>query len=361
MNRRIDLLRTEMAAAGIGAFFTCFEVNIQYLTGFTGEDAGLYVSRDEVRLIVDSRFKEQAAESVPGFPLLPRNGEYGKMADELSSAAGVREIGLEADRMCHRDFSRFSGLFKADSVRPLEGFVEKLRMRKDAGEVALIGKACSVAMDALDDVRRSLRPGVTEKDAADMMEAAIRRRGGAKSAFDMSVLAKKRSAQPHGRPSDAALADGDILLIDFGALVDSYMSDLTRVLFINRIDPFWKEVFDVVLTAQARAIEAALPGKPLSDVDRAAREYIESRGFGSAFTHAVGHGVGREIHERPAVGARSRDLMEPGMVFTVEPGLYFADRGGVRIEDMVVIEERGARALSRRETGFERAVVRAGG
>jgi Xaa-Pro aminopeptidase len=355
--KRIQSLRPPLAAEGVDVFLSTCEFNIQYLTGFTGEDAALLVTAEETFLVLDSRFIEQAREDIPDFPVMARKGGLGSLVRSFAHERGLTVLGLEGNRLSHFAFARLAWDFGGET-RALDNVVESLRSRKDPEEIEIMVRACAVAGQALVAAKEVMRPGVTEKDVSDRIEAEIRARGGYRTSFDISVLSAMRSSQPHGRPSLRKLMRGDPLLIDFGAFVDFYLSDLTRVYFVSSMDDWWKRIYSIVLEAQKRAIEAVRPGRPLKEVDLAAREHIEAEGFKDAFTHGVGHGVGREIHEPPGVGPRSEQIMEPGMVFTVEPGLYFPNRGGIRIEDIVVVEENGVRVLSDLEKGLGAAIVR---
>jgi Xaa-Pro aminopeptidase len=354
---RLGKLRSALAEQGVDLFLTTCEPNVQYLTGFSGEDAGVVVTAGAHYLVIDARFRDQAEESAPGFPLLPGRGTLEKKVADFARAEGLHTVGVEANRLTVAALGRLEKALGEGSVRPLEGVVERLRLRKDPGEIEAIERACSVAQTALERVKPVLRPGMREKDVADLIEAEVRAAGGARTSFEIAVLAGERSSQPHGRPSLRPLRQGEPLLIDFGAWVDFYLSDLTRVLFVHSIGEIWREHYTAVLEAQQKAIDAVRPGAPLREVDAAARRHLEDRGLGEAFFHAVGHGVGREIHEAPGVGAKSDAIMVPGMVFTVEPGVYFPGRGGIRIEDMVAVTEEGNRVLSHLAKDLDSAQV----
>jgi len=345
---RIDQLRLAMVREDVDLFFTQCRPNVQYLTGFPGGGGGLLVTDEEAFLLLDGRFTAQAAESVPGFPVLDARKPTLDSVADFAARRGLRSLGIEADRMVQAHVQRLRDLCTGCEIRPLTGLVEGIRVVKDAAEIEALEGACAVAAEALAAVRPAFQPGRTEKEVEDLLEAAIRAAGGERSAFLTSVLAGERSAQPHGRPSDRRLRPGDVLLLDFGARVDGYLSDLTRVFLLPGADEEWKRLYAIVLEAQTRAIEAVAPGRPLADVDRAARETIADAGLGESFFHAVGHGVGRELHEAPGVRAGASEEMEPGMVFTVEPGVYLPGRGGIRIEGMVLVEETGCRVLSSR-------------
>jgi Xaa-Pro aminopeptidase len=229
---------------------------------------------------------------------------------------------------------------------PQRGFVAQLREAKDEGEIELIRQANAAAEAGFQAMCRQLVPGKTEREAAVILEYEMGRAGARKASFDSIVAARERSSLCHAESTDAVIAEGDTVLVDWGAWRDMYVSDCTRTLFLERPDDRWCKVYETVLAAQKKAIAAAAPGVRLADVDGAARRHIEEAGYGEAFCHGLGHGLGMRVHEAPRFSAKAEGELAVGNVMTVEPGIYLPGWGGVRIEDIIVIHEDGAEVMT---------------
>jgi Xaa-Pro aminopeptidase len=352
-SQRRDNLKAQIGASGLDAMLVSDLINVRYLSGFTGSNGALLVFADdrEAVLATDSRYRTQAAQQAPGLEVLIERacGRHlaGRAADD-----GVRRLGFEShvvtvddlDALTSELEDRKSGQ-KSSLVTELvraSGTVEALREVKDAGEVALLRLACEAADAALTDLvaRGGLRPGRTEREVGRDLEALMFDHGADAISFDTIVAAGPNSAIPHHRPTDAALAEGDFVKIDFGALVAGYHSDMTRTFVLGKAGKAaaWQlEIYQLVAQAQRAGREALRPGASLRDVDAAARQLIVDAGYGEQFGHSLGHGVGLEIHEAPGIGATSAGTLLAGSVVTVEPGVYLPGRGGVRIEDTLVV------------------------
>jgi Xaa-Pro aminopeptidase len=319
-------------------------INVRYLSGFTGSNGALLVFADDRGpvLATDSRYRTQAAEQAPGLEIAIERalGRYlvGQAAD-----AGVRKLGFESNVVTvdgfdalQRELDERSG--DTELVRAA-GTVEALREVKDAGELALLRLACEAADAALSDLvaRGGLRPGRTEREVGRELEALMLDHGADAISFETIVAAGPNSAIPHHRPTDAVLAEGDFVKIDFGALVAGYHSDMTRTFVLGKAADWQLEIYQLVAEAQRAGREALRPGAGLRDVDAAARQLIVDAGYGEQFGHGLGHGVGLQIHEAPGIGATSAGTLLAGSVVTVEPGVYLPGRGGVRIEDTLVV------------------------
>ncbi len=316
-------------------------VNVRYLSGFTGSAGALLVYADEraPMLATDGRYRSQAARQTPDLQVaIERAGASYLVAQAV--ACGTRRLGFEGHVVTVDGFETLSGALSegAELVRA-SGTVEALREVKDAGEVALLRLACEAADAALSDLvdRGGLRPGRTEREVRRQLEALMLDHGADAASFETIVATGANSAVPHHRPTDAVLAAGDFVKIDFGALVAGYHSDMTRTFVLGSAADWQQEIYQVVAEAQQAGREALRPGAALRDVDAAARAVIAEAGYGKTFGHGLGHGVGLRIHEAPGINATADGTLLAGAVVTVEPGVYLADRGGVRIEDTLVV------------------------
>ena len=352
---RLDRLRPRMTEARCDALLVTDLANVRYLTGFTGSAAVLLVGDDQALLVTDGRYRTQAAEQLSGsgvagdVELFVGGGAEQRQALVAAlSAAPWRRLGLEADAISWAAQRRWDSELRESELIPTSGLVEGLRLVKDEGELARMAHAAAVADAALADVLSLLSAGTTEADMALALDSAMRRGGAEDRAFETIVASGPNSAKPHARPSDRRMEPGDAVVVDFGAVYDGYRSDMTRTFFVGGAPSGdMARVLEVVAAAQAAGVAAVGPGVVTGDVDRACRQLVADAGFGPAFEHGTGHGVGLHVHEAPAVAAGATAILEPGVVVTVEPGVYLAGRGGVRIEDTVVVTDDGCRPLTR--------------
>jgi Xaa-Pro aminopeptidase len=321
--------------------------NIRYLAGFTGDNALLLETPDSRTLLTDPRFTIQAAEECACQMRVVSKGPLELAAVELIRRKKLKRIGFEASRLNYDVYLRLKqSLTLGATLKPLGGVVEKLRMIKSANEIARIRRSVLSNSHAFESTIRFIRPGVSEASIAGRLEFEMRRRGAEKAAFDTIVAAGDRSALPHARPTARLVAKDELLLIDMGACQDGYMSDMTRVLFVGRPGARVKRMYSAVAEAQLAAIDAVRAGASTGQVDRKARQVLEREGFGKAFVHSTGHGLGLEIHEPPRVGKRDPTRLEAGMVITIEPGAYVRGFGGIRIEDTVLVTKNGCEVLT---------------
>jgi len=352
---RLDRLRPRMTEARCDALLVTDLANVRYLTGFTGSAAVLLVGDDQALLVTDGRYRTQAAEQLSGsgvagdVELFVGGGAEQRQALVAAlSAAPWRRLGLEADAISWAAQRRWDSELRESELIPTSGLVEGLRLVKDEGELARMAHAAAVADAALADVLSLLSAGTTEANMALALDSAMRRGGAEDRAFETIVASGPNSAKPHARPSDRRMEPGDAVVVDFGAVYDGYRSDMTRTFFVGGAPSGdMARVLEVVAAAQAAGVAAVGPGVVTGDVDRACRQLVADAGFGPAFEHGTGHGVGLHVHEAPAVAAGATAILEPGVVVTVEPGVYLAGRGGVRIEDTVVVTDDGCRPLTR--------------
>ena len=354
-------LRRLVKKSGAEAMFVTSFTNVTYLTGFTGDDSYLLVTRDGEILITDFRYVIQLQEQCPGLELeVRKTGAGTSILDSVANvvrSAKVAELAFEADVMTVSAHARLSDKLPKTRLIPTSGLVEQLREIKDREEIQAIRRAVQIAEKAFRVVRASLRPELTEKQIADELDHQVRLFGGGGLSFEPIVAVGPRAALPHGQPTAKPVSDSDLLLVDWGAFSGLYLSDLTRVLVTGRISPKLERVYGVVLRAQQRAIAAIKPGVRMDVVDGAARSYIAKAGFGKHFGHGLGHGIGLEIHESPRIAKTSKRLLKPGMVVTVEPGIYLQGWGGVRIEDDVLVTRTGHEVLSSVGKQLEDCVV----
>lgn len=316
-------------------------VNVRYLAGFTGSNAALLVRVDDETpvLATDGRYRTQAAQQSPDAEIVIERA-CGPHLAARAAATGVRRLGFESHVVTVDAHTRLADAAgeQAQLVRAA-GTVEALREVKDAGEVALLRLACEAADAALRDLvdRGGLRAGRTEKEVARALEALMLEHGADGPSFETIVAAGTNSAIPHHRPTDAVLAAGDFVKIDFGALVCGYHSDMTRTFVLAPVADWQRDIYELVATAQRAGREALAPGASLKAVDAASRQVIADAGYAENFGHGLGHGVGLQIHEAPGISAASAGTLLAGSAVTVEPGVYLPDRGGVRIEDTLVV------------------------
>jgi len=348
---RIDRLRALFPEAGIDALFVTRLVNIRYLTGFTGSAALLLVGPDEVLFVSDGRYKDQSADQLAAAGVRARieisGTEQKKIVHAAAAAGGYRRIGLEAHGVTWSQQRGFaSEWFPSAELVATEGLVEGLRRVKDAGEVARIRAACAIADQAFANVAPRLRDRPTELEFGLDLEFEMRRLGAAAMSFEPIVAGGPNGAKPHARPSDRRIEPGELLVLDFGCIVDGYCSDMTRTVSVG--DPGFdaRRMYDVVLDSQRAGREAVRQGVEAAAVDKACRDVIAEAGWGDAFLHGTGHGVGLEIHEDPRVSQTGRGTLASGYVVTVEPGVYLTGIGGVRIEDTVVVTPGGCDILT---------------
>jgi Xaa-Pro aminopeptidase len=343
-SQRRDNLKIQIGASGLDAMLVTDLNNVRYLSGFSGSNGALLVFADDrgAVLATDGRYRTQAAEQAAGLEIAIERA-VGRHLVGQAADAGVSKLGFESNVVTvdgldalTNEVSERNG--KTELVRAA-GTIEALREIKDAGEVALLRLACEAADAALKDLvaRGGLRPGRTEREVSRELEALMLDHGADAISFETIVAAGPNSAIPHHRPTDAVLADGDFVKIDFGALVAGYHSDMTRTFVLGKAADWQLEIYQLVADAQRAGREALRPGADLREVDGAARQLIVDAGYGESFSHGLGHGVGLQIHEAPGIGATSAGTLLAGSVVTVEPGVYLPGRGGVRIEDTLVV------------------------
>lgn len=355
---RIGRLRSQLAAQQLDGLLVSNLTNIRYLCGFTGSNATLLVSADRARFLTDGRYRAQSAQQVQGADIdiyYPSD----QLATSLRQAAqdlGARRIGFESEHTTVSSLESMRGMLEGIELLAAAGLVEKLRRTKEAEEIALIRTAAEIADEALAYITGKVRIGISESELALDLEMRMRTLGADGESADFGslqflhhpiVAAGSRSALPHARAGGATVQAGDYLLFDLGCNYKGYCSDMTRTFVIGQADDRHREIYELVAKSQQAGLSALANGTAAADVDGAARGLIEQAGHGSNFEHGLGHGVGLQIHEAPNLRATSTDVLQSGDVVTVEPGVYIAGWGGVRIEDLVQITPDGPDILSK--------------
>ncbi len=350
-NERLATLRSKLAEQGLDALLITSPENQYYLSGFSaGEylDATMVISPDQAWISTDSRYYEAVKQSAPDFRLFEAGYDRNRVLGELGSAIHPKLVGFEAAHLTVstlKDWNK-SARQAAFKLKPTTGLVEGLRAVKDADELAKIQRAAELTDAAFMQFVANVRPGMTEKQGAWIIESYMREHGADKIAFDLIVASGPNAALPHAVPGDRKFERCEPIIVDIGCRVDHYNSDLTRTVILGEMDDQFKKVYETVFKAQRaaeRKIRAGIKGKR---ADAFARNVIEKAGQGEHFGHGLGHGVGLEVHEAPRASRLSKDLYVPNMTLTIEPGIYVPGWGGVRIEDLVAIKEDGVEILS---------------
>ena len=346
---RLDGLRSSLEAAKLDGLLLTSLPNIRYITGFTGSSALVAVTQHEVLFITDFRYDTQVHAEVGDFARIDVEAQslWDGLWRLLAEMRPAEMLGFESAHLVHRDFERLLSAGSRWQWRATSDMVEALRERKDPGELSLIAEAAEVASRALERAVKAVRVGMTELAIAGALEQALRDEGSEGFPFETIVASGPRAALPHARPGSRHLERGDFLLIDFGAIVRGYCSDVTRTFVAGKADAEQREVFEIVRGANEVAATEVRAGMSGRDADALARRYIEDRGHGGEFGHSLGHGIGLEVHEAPRLARTAGAPLPEHAVVTIEPGIYRPGWGGVRIEDDVVLDPEGPRTLTR--------------
>ncbi len=347
--RRLARVRAGLAERQLDGLLVSHIPNLRYLTGFSGSSGWLLLDGDRAIFVTDGRYETQAQEELPdhaGFELLVlREKVLAGLAERAAHEFAGRRLGFEAIHLAVDQWERLRDDDGTVDWLGALGLVEDVRAQKDEDEIELIRKAAEIAAAALADTLPLVQPGTREVDIAAELEYRMRRHGAEGAAFETIVASGERSALPHAATSERQVQEGDLLLIDFGARWRGYCSDLTRTFVVGQADARQQEIYDLVLAAHEAACSALRDGALGSEVDGAARQSFDAAGLEERFPHSTGHGLGLEVHEGPRLGRQSEEPLRPGTVVTVEPGLYFPEWGGIRIEDDLVVTTEGATAL----------------
>jgi Xaa-Pro aminopeptidase len=351
MNERLQKLRRKFAEKEIDGIFITQPENRRYLSGFDGSAGYLIISSKKAVLATDFRYTEQAANEAAGFEILRIANDITEWFPGLIREIDINKLGFEASDISFNFHRQLNETLKKKKVRtqmvPVEGLVESVRAVKEPEEIELIKKAAAITDAAFEKVVKNIMLGMTEKELAWELEKLLKESGSQVLPFEIIVASGPRAALPHAKPSERVIEDGDAVVIDMGAKYEGYACDLTRTVCAGKADNTFKKVYNTVLKAQKTAIAKIGKGISGKEADRAAREIIVKAGYGEAFGHSLGHGVGLAAHEPPRLGPKSEDTLKNGMVFTIEPGVYISGWGGVRIEDTVVMEKGKAKPITK--------------
>jgi len=344
MQQRVNKLREAMALQGVSAMFVASDINRRYLTGFTGSAGYVLITENESYLLTDFRYMTQAPEQAKDFKVVEHAPKVMETVKELLGSSA--KLGFEQEHVTFATYQSYKEALAGVELVPVSGLVEGLRIFKDEGELAIMREAAVLADRTFSHILTKIRPGVTERELDLQMEMFMRENGATSSSFDTIVASGERSALPHGVASSRVLQGNEFITFDFGALLNGYCSDVTRTVVLGEASDRHREVYGIVLEAQLNALDKIRPGMTGREADALTRDIISSYGYGDNYGHSTGHGLGMEVHESPRLSKLSDDILKPGMVVTVEPGIYIPGFGGVRIEDDIVITETGIEIIT---------------
>lgn len=343
---KLEKIRQRFKELSIDGLLITSSYNRRYMTGFTGTAGVVVISEDKAVFITDFRYSEQAAKEVEGFEIVQHTGPIIEEVANQVEKLGIKRLGFEQDSLTFQLFSSYKEALKSSEFIPVSGAVEKLRLIKSPAEIKILKEAAEIADAAYKHILTYIKPGLKEIDVANELEFFMRKNGAVSSSFDIIVASGYRSALPHGVASEKEIEKGDFVTLDFGAYYKGYCSDITRTFAVGEPSDELKKIYSIVLEAQLRGMNGIKPGLTGKQADALTRDYIKEQGYGEYFGHSTGHGLGMEVHEGPALSFKSDTVLEQGMVVTVEPGIYVAGLGGVRIEDDTVITEKGNESLT---------------
>lgn len=342
---RIKTLRALLPELKLDAILVTNLINVRYLTGYTGTEGTLLVTKRAAYFYTDSRYTSQAKQQVKGAKIITFTHKLKSIGKTLSGLK-VARMGIEGDNVTVNLRASLAKACKSIKLPALSGQVDQLRLCKDAGEIAALKEVIALSEKAFKKVIRKLKPGITEVEFARSLEIEMLKLGAEGFAFETIVGSGFRGAMPHGVASDKVIKNGELVVIDYGAIYNGYFSDQTVTMPVGKVAGLAKKVYQIVWDAQRAAIDAARPGITGAQLDEVARNVIEKAGYGKFFGHGLGHGVGLEIHEGPRASKIYKKKLLPGMVVTIEPGIYLPGKFGVRHEDMILINESGCEKLT---------------
>lgn len=348
MINRVDNLRKEMIKEDISSFLITSSYNLRYLTGFTGTTGVALITLDDAFFITDFRYTEQAEKQCIGYKVVQNFGPIFDVVADLVEEKELTTLAFEEATVSFKEYVQLEMIMEADLI-PVSGMIEELREIKDEDEVKIIEKACAIADKAFSHILTYIKPGMTEIQVANELDFYMRSLGASGVSFETIVASGLRSAMPHGVASAKVIEQGDFITIDFGCYYEGYVSDMTRTISLGEPSEKLKEIYQIVKEAQQKVLDVAKPGMTGAELDAVARDYITSKGYGEAFGHSTGHGIGLEIHEGPNVSKMAEKSFVAGNVITNEPGIYLPGIGGVRIEDDMLVTENGIKRLTHSE------------
>ncbi|MDW0108926.1 M24 family metallopeptidase [Sporosarcina aquimarina] len=342
---KLDKLRKLLVENELDALLITSGYNRRYMTNFTGTAGAAIVSGNDAVFITDFRYMEQAADQIKDFRIVQHDKTMIEEVAQQLEEMKVQRVGFEKDDLTFGMYELYKSKVAAE-LFPTSGLVEKLRIIKTPEELEILKQAAKIADDAFTHICGFIKAGMTELEVSNELEFFMRKQGATSSSFDTIVASGVRGALPHGVASDKKIQSGELVTLDYGALYNGYISDITRTVAVGEPSDEMREIYEITLAAQKLAVEGIKPGMTGIQADALARDYIASKGYGDAFGHSTGHGIGLEVHESPGLSFRSETILEPNMTVTAEPGIYLPGIGGVRIEDDLVITEDGCERLT---------------
>jgi Xaa-Pro aminopeptidase len=347
MNIRLDKLRQAMKQNGLDGVFIYSKENRRYLSGFTGSTGYIVISGNKAVFITDFRYIEQAQEQCAGYEIIDHKGSLYDVINKTAESLGIKKLGIEDGFMTVSFYETMKNSLSNIELTSLKDIMENIRIIKDDNEIECIAKAADYGDMAFEHIINYIKPGMTERQVELELDYFIKKISGNPMSFEAIVVSGIRSSLPHGEPSDKVINNGEFLTLDFGCVYNGYCSDMTRTVFVGKANDEHKKIYSIVLRAQNEALKYIKAGIPAKDVDKIARDIITNEGYGERFGHGLGHGVGLAVHEEPRVGVMGTRTLEAGMIITDEPGIYIPDFGGVRIEDLVLVQEDGCRVFTK--------------
>ena len=337
---KLDRLRNKFDELNVDGMLITNQFNRKYLSGFTGSTGVVLISKGDSKFITDFRYIEQATAQCVGFEIVKQTIPYNELVNEECKKMGIKRLAFEQDNLTYATFKAYESKFEGELI-PVSGLVEEQRKVKTADEIAIIQTAADIADATFKYILDFIKPGLTELEVSNEMEFFMRKAGATSSSFEIIVASGWRSALPHGVASSKVIEKGDMVTLDFGAMYNHYVSDMTRTVAVGDPGEKLKEIYAIVLEAQENGNVHIRPGISGIEADALARDIITAKGYGDYFGHGLGHSIGLEVHEGPNLSFRSPEILVPGNVVTNEPGIYIPELGGVRIEDDLVITEIG--------------------
>ncbi|RIN96029.1 M24 family metallopeptidase [Mammaliicoccus sciuri] len=342
---KINKLREVMNEKGLEAVVILSPYNRRYLSGFTGTSGSLLITQDKSLLITDFRYIQQANDQAQDFEVINQEGPMLSKINDLIKEGQYKNVGVESHLITYNEYQALNT--DAVELSSIESVIETIRMVKDEFEIKLIQKAADIVDETYEHILKWVKPGMTENEVNNEMEMFMRSKGATCSSFDTIVASGHRGALPHGVASNKVIEEGDMITLDFGALYEGDVSDVTRTFAIGQPKEEMKKIYNIVLEAQLTALEQIKPGMTGKEADTIARDIIKSYGYGEQFGHSLGHGIGLEVHEGPALSQKSDIVLEENMCITLEPGIYVDGLGGVRIEDDVLVTKNGLQRFTK--------------
>ncbi|MCM3597159.1 Xaa-Pro peptidase family protein [Metabacillus idriensis] len=343
---KLEKMRNRLKELDVDGILITSSYNRRYMTGFTGSSGVAVITDSHAVFITDFRYTEQAAKQIEGFEIVQHKGPILEEVAAQAAKMSIKRLGFEQDDLSFASYTAYKDELKEIEFVPVSGAVEKLRLIKSAAEIKILKEAAEIADAAFKHILTVIRPGMKEIEVANELEFFMRKQGAVSSSFDIIAASGYRSALPHGVASEKEIEKGDFLTLDFGAYYKGYCSDITRTIAVGDPSDELKKIYSIVLEAQLRGMNGIKAGMTGKEADALTRDYISENGYGEYFGHSTGHGLGMEVHEGPSLSVKSETVLEPGMIVTVEPGIYIPKLGGVRIEDDTVVKEDGNESLT---------------